>query len=309
MSNLPSQIRSPEDAGILKILSGPHKGKQFRLLGLEISIGQSSDCDIILKNNKSCSQNHALITYDNENQYMIKSLDSANPIIINKKPVSHHKLVEKDVITIGTSQFLFLNKKSLPSPRSFEYEKHQQEAALLKQKTSKNSVRIIFIFFICLSLGYLLLNKEIKKEQAQKGLKIQEEIQDEIEATNSPKEEIVEENLTVEQEAARVAFIKGFRDYRKGYYHRALKFFEQCTTIQKNHKLCLSYARKSKVLLEKIIQKKIILGKIYKENRQYEACEAAFKSIEIMVQDSSSPVYKEAKKTRKLCQLKTKNRI
>ena len=310
MSNLPTQIRSPEDAAILKILSGPYKNKQFRLLGLQISIGQSPDCDIILKNNKSCSQNHALITYDNKNQYMIKSLDPKNPIIINKKEVSHHKLIAKDIITVGSSQFLFLDKGSLPSNQSSEYKKHQQEAARLKQRKSKNSIRIAFVVILCFAVGYSLLNQEVKKEGARKGLKTQQDILKEIETLKDiSNKEIAKQDLTPDQELARISFIQGFRDYRKGYYHRSLKFFEQCTTIEKTHPLCLSYTRKAKIQLERLIQKKVILGKTYQKNNQYEACEAVFKSIEIMIQDSSSPVYKEAKETRKLCNLKTKNKI
>ncbi len=310
MSHLPTKTRSLEESAILKIVSGPYAGKQFRLLGLKISIGLSSDCDIILKNNISCSENHALITYDNDNQYSIKSLDPTNPVIINKQPVTHHKLKEKDIIIIGKSQFLFMNKAPLPVQKSSEYQKHQQESLLLKQKKSKNFIRVGFIVFICFAIGYLFLDQEVKKEQAKKGLRTQQEMLEEIDALKSLSEkEITKKTLTSEQKLARVTFIKGFRDYRKGYYHRALKFFEQCTTIQNNHDLCKSYIRKSQIQLEKLIQKKVILGKTYKKNKQYEACQATFKSIEIMIQNSSSPVYKEARENRKLCQLKLENKI
>ena len=37
--------------------------------------------------------------------------------------------------------------------------------------------------------------------------------------------------------------------------------------------------------------------------------EAAFKSVEIMIQDSRSLIYKEARENRKLCEIQLENKI
>ena len=310
-SLLTKKIRSPEKAAILKIQSGSHKGKQFRLLGLKISMGQSQECDIILKGNAACSAQHAVITYEHNDVYKIQSLDPSNPVVVNKKPVQQHILKSKDVIHVGTAEFLFLDHGALPTAHnSSEYQQHQQQASVLKDKQKKNKTRLIFASFMILFVGYVLLGQESKNQQTKKGLKTQQEIMEEIEALKEISDkEIAEKTLTPQQSAARVAFIKGFRDYRKGYFHRSLKFFEQCTTIEKNNSLCRSYINKASVQLEKLIQRKLILGKSYRKNKMYEACKATFKSVEIMVQDSQSPLYKEALENRRLCQAKLENKF
>ena len=309
MSNLPEKMKNQNKLAVLKIMTGQYKGKQFRLLGGMISIGKSADNDIVLKNNQSCSEKHATISYDGgKGCYTIRSLDPNNQVVINNQTKSSHELKAKDIITIGNLEFVFSNNSSLPSQKSLEHQKFKKEYE--QQKKKKSMMGIGFVAVICIVIGFVFLDKETKQAQSKKGLKTEQDILDEIEVIEAlNKEEINKNKTTFKEEAARTAFLEGFRDYRKGYYSRALKSFENCTTIQKNHVLCTSYENKAKVQLERLIQKKVILGKTYKNNKQYEACASAFKSVEIMVGDSSSPIFKEAKANRELCQLKTKNKI
>lgn len=312
MSNdLSLKTKDPEKLAVLKIETGEYKGKQFRLLGGKVSIGRSSNCDIVLKNNKSCSDEHAVIAYGNKSGiYTIQSLDIKNPVIVNKKPVDLHKLQSKDKIVIGGLVFVFSNESPLPTRQSKEHKKFQKHGRLQKQKQNKTMVRIGFVVIICFGLAYFLLGEETKKQQAQKGLKTEKEVLEEIEILKTLSDDVISQSqLSSKEKSAQVAFLKGFRDYRKGYYYRALKAFEHCTTVHKDNTLCKSYTVKTKVQLERLIQKKIILGKTYKANKQYHACQAAFKGVELLVRDIESPIFKEALENRRLCQLKSKNKI
>ena len=161
--------------------------------------------------------------------------------------------------------------------------------------------RLIFIL-VLIGLVFLLVSEDSSKEKKELnlGLRTESQVLEEVEALKKLNEEESEKKtLSSRDKAAKVAFIKAFRDYRKGYFYRALKMFQHCLTLQKNHTLCQNYSEKSKVQMERLIQKKIRLGNGYKANKQYEACRAIFKNVEIMIQDPRSPVYKEARQNKK----------
>ena len=108
MSNLTGKLRS-DQAAVLQILSGNHKGKQFRLLFSQITLGRHSDCDLVFKDNPGCSRYHARIKYK-EGLYTIESLNLENPVLINNKAISSHVFKAKDKINIGNIEMLFLDK-------------------------------------------------------------------------------------------------------------------------------------------------------------------------------------------------------
>ena len=294
----------PPQMAVLKILTGPYRGKQFRLLSKDIVIGRKSSCDVVLTD-PGCSGEHALIT-GSEAGRVIKSLKASNPVFVNKKPVSSHALKPGDIISIGKVNFLFAGLKA-PSGRQ-----RAKGFNLPKKKKGAAPARIIFAAVV-LAFAYLYLDGEKKKGAGgpeRKDRKTEQLIKDQIDMLAKEAEEESEtKDLSEGERAARIAFIKGFRDYRKGFFYRALKQFEHCATLFKNYTLCKSYIEKSRVNLEKLIQKKIILGERYKTNKQFEACHAIFKSVEIMIRDSNSLIFKEARENRKLCLSKLKNRI
>ena len=305
MKNSPSPPTQP-GSPVLKILSGPHKGKQFRLLSSQITIGRHSDCDVIFKDNTSCSRQHARIE-KKDNSYIIESLNPKNPVFINKKAVSSQVLKPKDKITIGNVEMLFLDN-SLPV-----FPSKQPLNSVRSGKPKKKWLtppRLILIVVFIAGLFLFLSGDKKEKLAEQLNLRTEADVLEEVEELEGAIEEEKErQSLNSMQKAARVAFIKGFRDYGKGYFQRALQMFRHCLTLEKNSSLCQSYSRKSEVQIDKLIQKKIRLGNAYKKNKQYEACTAAFKSVEIMIKDSKSAVYKEVRANRKLCEIQLENQI
>ncbi len=301
--NLPS-LKNTTPA--FKILSGSHKGKQFRLLSSKITIGKDRECDVILRDNSKCSKYHARVKQEN-GSYIIKSLDLKNPVLINNKPISAQVLKQKDKVTIGDVQFLFIEAAPVNLPSSGIKSKPKKKTR--GKQRWLTPPRLILI--ILLMIGVFLLTSEDKKEEkAALDLRTEADVLEEVEKLAKENEQAKKaQTLSPQVKAARVAFIKGFRDYRKGYFYRALKMFRHCLTLHKTNTLCQSYSRKSTVQIERLIQRKIRLGKSYQANKQYEACRAVFKSVEIMIQDSRNPVYKEARQNKRLCEIQLENKI
>ena len=306
MSTPRSYMELPDQKPVLRILKGSHKGKQFRLLGKQVLIGKDSDCDVILKGNRKCSPRHACIE-PSEGQHIIRTLDPANPVLINDKPVDRHILSSGDKIVIGDMLFQFREKAPVSAPGPAGSQKGKK-----KKKKSSSGPRVLLVGLMALLVVLVLMPEEEKKKEEDEvvNVRTEKEIENEVEALQKLAEEEQEtSNLPPEELEARVAFIKGFRDYRKGYYDRALKSFKHCVTLNSAYEICRSYVRQAQTQVNRIIQRKMLLGKNYQQNKQYEACKATFQSVEIMIQNTSSPVYKEALENRKLCELKTKNKL
>ena len=287
----------------LRILSGPKKGKAFKLLSSKIQIGRSSKCDLIFKEDPLCSPEHALI-YKQGDSYFIQSLDLKNQVLLNKKPIQKETLKEGDIVQIGKVKLGFIQKaesKSKLASKSF--------STPPLQKKRFNPVRLIFILLI---LGgvvlFLLEDNPSNKDLA--SLNTEKDILDEVKNLKKQNEEDAEKfHLNFKQKTAQAAFISGFRDYRKGYYKRAINFFKHCSTIDRKNPLCRRYELKSLSQIEKLIEKTIRVGNAYMDKKQYSACEAAFRSVQIMTEDTSSPIYKEAEMKRNSCLIKLRNRI
>ncbi|MCZ0933076.1 MAG: FHA domain-containing protein [Oligoflexia bacterium] len=289
---------------VLKILQGSYKGKQLKLLSSEIKIGRSNDCDIIFKDDSNCSRHHAQIQKQGDS-FLIRSLNPKNPVLVNKKAIESRLLQIKDTIQIGQTKMVFLEQSaaSKAPPASFQRKK--------SKKSSINPARLILIT-VLIAGAFLFFSENPTKNQEEKKLQLTTEadILNQVEELKKQNEEEFK-NLTLDfkQEASRIAFISGFRDYRKGYFHRALKLFKHCSMLDKGNELCRRYELKSHVQIEKLIQKKVRLGNSYKANKQYEACSAVFKSIETMILDVKNPIYKEAKAKRLACSLHLRNKI
>ena len=301
--SLPTQFKKPENAAILKIVSGTNSGKQFRLLGDRILIGRSGDCDIILKDNEKCSRQHALIKFY-QNSYSIESLNLKNLVLVNKKTVTNHILSEKDLITIGSLNFQFFSKKP-PVAMSSHFSNST------KKKAKKSSfTKHVFIALLGLVLFIVFSENESTEQKRSLSVATEQEIDNEIEALEIlNKQEALDKRQSEESMLARVALIKGLRDFNKGYYYRALKAFDHCTTLSQKNKLCKSYSRKSKAQVNRIIQKKMLLGKAYRDNNQYQACQATYKSIEVMIRNPRDSIFKEARQNRRFCNLQLQNRF
>lgn len=97
--------------GWLVCIEGADKGKDYRILSRNNSIGRGENMDICIKNDVSISrENHAKIGFDSKHDdfYLIPG-DSVNNIYIGEQPIfTPTKLCNYQIIEIGESKLLFV---------------------------------------------------------------------------------------------------------------------------------------------------------------------------------------------------------
>lgn len=98
-------------AGWLVCIDGPERGKDYRVLAKNNSIGRSEKMDICLKSDNMVSrENHARIGYDQKhNVFHFIPGESSNTVYVNNQPVySPIILRRKDFIEIGECKLVFI---------------------------------------------------------------------------------------------------------------------------------------------------------------------------------------------------------
>lgn len=98
----------------LRIISGPHKGKEFPLIAGENSIGRDNSSRIRL-NSKTVSRNHALLLLAPDGTHIqIKDNSSSNGIIVNGEKVTSQDIYAGDSICIGEYRMQVIDTSKPP---------------------------------------------------------------------------------------------------------------------------------------------------------------------------------------------------
>jgi type III secretion system YscD/HrpQ family protein len=178
---------TPENALILKVLSGPNAGAEFYMeKEREYRIGKDPDFSNIVFNDMSVSKDHAKISIDKEGNVFIEDLSSKNGVIVNSKKIKElQKISSKDLVLVGTTTFIVLDPKealeTIYSPQPLiEEEKKIEEKEAVKEKRSiiwrKQIIPLkhltiagsIFIVLFVMFLTFFSLFRSNKVEVAQK---------------------------------------------------------------------------------------------------------------------------------------------
>ena len=103
-------VREPV-TGWLVCIEGVEKGRDYRILAKNNSIGRSEAMDICVKGDMAVSrENHAWIAYDGKNNrfYLIPA-ENTNGVYVNDEPVyAPRQLKEGDIMELGESKFVFV---------------------------------------------------------------------------------------------------------------------------------------------------------------------------------------------------------
>lgn len=95
--------------GVLKLLNGKLKGKEYLLLQKKIKVGCSKKADIFLSGYKNVVEEHACLTLKKDEVY-INAIDNKHRVLVNEIKITTHKLKLDDIVQMGSSKFLFFYK-------------------------------------------------------------------------------------------------------------------------------------------------------------------------------------------------------
>ena len=103
---LPAPLPMPALAR-LKVIKGPHKGASYKLVAGKISLGRSSENDIVLMNDDKCSRKQALVSLREGGGYIIKDLSNKSSVKINNVIKLQSDLQDGDLIQFGSTVLQF----------------------------------------------------------------------------------------------------------------------------------------------------------------------------------------------------------
>lgn len=320
----------------LTVLNGKEKGSVYRLMAPEITIGRGSDCDISFPEDPTCSRKHAKISFAQDG-FVIESLSDKNALTVDGAAVQKAKLNDSSEIELGNTKLRFSivrnelatqahphpNSMSPASPRGMGpaspsagawpgANPHHTPRPRAKKKKLLNPVRVIMIIVGVLFL-YLMLSESPQQKKAV-GLRTEQQRQADIEEANRLKEAALEEKRTKQvatqaYHEAQAAYVRGFRDYKKGIFGRAMESFQACLSLVPTHQLCTRYLRLSQRRFNELAQYHMVLGRKYRDQNQFSACESAFSNVMTMIRDQNNKTYQEAKVNYEACHAQLEDRF
>lgn len=324
----------------LTALTGPEKGSVFKITSTKVSIGRSAQNDISIKDDPRMSRNHAIITFS-KNKIEIADVSDHNKVLVNGEPVTRAEISSNDTIQLGETQFrLELMTASLPNPspdksllspatstslnldrthvalkaaNAVTNPRPQQAQSAVPRSSSRHSQsayekkRNFYIVVGALILIFVWLLTSQVKTKTPVAIRSEESVQEQLEQSRKTVE-LAEEarrkmGLDTKQfEEAQPNFVKGFRDYKKGQYERAIESFQACLSLLPNHIQCQRYLRLSQKKFSELVQYHMILANKYKTQNQFAACKASYRNVMVMLRNPNDKTYIEAKAGHDVCQ-------
>ncbi len=95
--------------GVLKLLNGKLKGKEYLLVQKNIKMGTSRKADIHLSEYKRIADMHANLKIT-KGEIFISNIDKKNKVLVNEIETKEHQMKFEDIVQIGSAKFLFFYK-------------------------------------------------------------------------------------------------------------------------------------------------------------------------------------------------------
>lgn len=93
-------------AGVLRVLTGRLKGKEFPVNQNRLRIGSGAGNAIDLAGYEGVAERHALVRV-RRGQALLVSLEPKRPVLVNERPVQEQALKYEDVVRIGSARLFF----------------------------------------------------------------------------------------------------------------------------------------------------------------------------------------------------------
>jgi pSer/pThr/pTyr-binding forkhead associated (FHA) protein len=295
----------------ITVLNGADKGAVYQLIDGRIRIGRGDENEIVIKDDPKISRNHAVIQITPQGA-RISDVSDRNVVIVDGEEVRNLSLSSGSVIQLGHTKFQF---KSLTgqshlagvtvAPAPLGAVPGQMPPARSSRPSPKKTQFYIVVGVVALLFTWLLMPSGSKNKSV--GLRTDEDIQGDIASHHQVVADIEAEKRrlgldTRQFEEAQPNFIKGFRDYRKGQYERAIESFQACLSLFPNHPQCQRYLRLSQKKFSELVQYHMILANKYRSQNQYSACQASYRNAMVMLRNPTDRTYLEAKAGLEACQ-------
>lgn len=101
-----SVLENRFQAGALKLLNGPLKGKEYPVVSRKTMLGADAACDIVLKGYPEVQDVHAALTLEKGKVYL-RSVKPGARLLVNDGPAAEASLRPEDVIAVGKAKFLY----------------------------------------------------------------------------------------------------------------------------------------------------------------------------------------------------------
>lgn len=145
----PTLVDYPDEPdAYLEVISGDDKGNRYELFD-GITFGRSKECDIVVDSPKA-SRQHAIITQNEYQQWLLQDLESTNGTLLNnERVIKPTALYHRDHIYIEGFEFRVTIRKAFLTPAPSQEEKpHWTDFSKKKQGTKGGNKRTTAIIFL-----------------------------------------------------------------------------------------------------------------------------------------------------------------
>lgn len=318
----------------LQILSGSDKGKKFKLLPPKIFVGRETGNHIILQDPKV--SRHHLTLFFHPDEVTFEDHSQGKTVRVNKAVPTTYSLRSGDVLTLGDTHLRFEVKLDTDAPtkpqlvslgenhpsfnsdsfgNSQSMQNHQRTGApsfsgQAKSKSGTKSLgsgRLRF-YGILVFLGvaiYLLAATNSKKSRPIEDIRTDEMIQKSIEISHQIQEQLEERRIKQSpgRNEAQKLYLRGFRDYQKGNYLRAISSFQGAMAADSRHELAIRYYSLAQRKNDELIDSSLQMAQKYKVKAMFSRCVSYAEKVMTLLTDRKHAKYEEAQQIRKECQL------
>lgn len=313
---------------IIQVRSGPDQGATYQLLPPRVAIGRDPESNNVVVNDPRVSRNAAVIEF-NPDRITILDISGKGKLFVNGVQGDRHSIKGGDVLRIGESELVFiveaiqlpavqqqvanagltapnqqLNQQlNVAPPPQVGFSKPHGKSP--KKNKGPFYLIVTLIFGGLLSIGLT----EPTKKKLDSHLRTTGEIEKEISETDARVEAIVKkrtfrtEEEKTRYEEAQKHYLKGFRDYQKGNFARAIVSFETAIGLDPENVVARRYYRLAQKQKDEAITNLLIEGRRYREKAMYSRCSAALEKALVLMTNKDDLKFKEAEKIKKECDL------
>ena len=282
----------------IKIINGPDKSKEYKILHNQVSIGRAKENDIVIPD-KKCSRSHMML-YLTDNGVQVTNISTSAPMTVNGEKSSNVLIEPQSIIQIGQTKIQVLCNDSIS----------EKTPNLKKQPVIKKQKKILHMIFGALAiLLFVVFLSDKEKEEETIELRGDKSVEREISSIQEIENALIRKRVASGKNSpqylqARSLFIQGFRDYKEGQYMRAIDYFNGALAVFPNHKISARYLRNARTKLDEKIQLTLRAANQFYEQKKYKRAANKYGQVLFLVTNKNSKLYREASARKSECLLR-----